>query len=134
MLVSNKIADLIVRIQNGSQTKLKYVFVPKTYYIINFLDCIQNLGYIKGYTISKNNRFLIKILLKYDEDHFSIIQQLRIQSKPSLRIYFSTFMIAKYIKLEMGSSVLILSTTKGIVSHFQALKLNVGGEIICKIV
>jgi small subunit ribosomal protein S8 len=51
-------------------------------------------------------------------------------SKPGVRIYSGAKALGQTTR---GVGIGIVSTPKGIMSHKQAKKLNVGGEVICKV-
>ena len=135
MLIDN-LSDLLTRIRNGQQQNLNSVHALNTKLNLNLLNCLIKEGYIKNYTLSKQNKKFcnIKINLKYDEYNNAVIKQLKRVSKPSRRVYVSVKTILKFHQYFSGNSLLILSTHKGIISHQKALDLNVGGEVICKII
>ena len=58
-----------------------------------------------------------------------ILIDLKIISKPGLRVYKTCDQLVKH----KGPSVLLVSTSKGIFSHRNAIKKRLGGEIICEI-
>ncbi|HEY5236442.1 MAG TPA: 30S ribosomal protein S8, partial [Rhabdochlamydiaceae bacterium] len=69
------------------------------------------------------------IFLKY-VDGESVIHELTRKSKLGRRFYTG---ISQLRPVVGGLGVSILTTNKGILSHKQAGKLNVGGELICTV-
>ena len=87
----------------------------------------QTLGYlyIEKYDLVDDGSFkTIRITLKYDENRTSVISGLRRISKPGLRIYSSC---EEMPKVRKGLGIVIVSTSKGIMTDKKARELNVGG-------
>ena len=61
-------------------------------------------------------------------DGKSVISMLKRASKPSLRVYRAS---KKIPVLWGGLGVVIVSTSKGLMTDFKAKELKLGGEIIC---
>ena len=67
--------------------------------------------------------------LKYTEKkNKPILRVIQRVSKPGLRIYVNSHQIPKVLG---NQGIAILSTSKGILTNFQAIKLGVGGEVLC---
>jgi small subunit ribosomal protein S8 len=81
-------------------------------------------GYILGYTLISPAK--LKIFLKYKSGK-SVIKNIQIISKPSLRVYYS---VKKLKKLDI---FLILTINKGFITIDECKKLNIGGEPIIKV-
>ena len=59
----------------------------------------------------------------------SVLKELKIMSRPGLRVYMSTTDLTKH----KGISRYILTTPKGVMSSGEAVKKNLGGEVIVEI-
>jgi len=95
--------------------------------IIRILKCLEREGFIYSYDIS--NKMLI-ISLK-DNNGKLIIQNVDYYSKPGKRRYVNTNELKK---INQSFETLILSTSKGILSNNEAIKQNIGGELLFKII
>ena len=88
-------------------------------------------GYISSYEkeeISKGrSQFVIK--LKYHEGE-RVIKQVSCISKPGRRVYCEISKLPRYYN---GLGIAILSTSKGVMSDYQARQANVGGEVLCSV-
>ena len=73
---------------------------------------------------------VIDISLKYSRVGEPAISEIHRVSKPGKRIYSSINDLPGYFN-NMG--IHILSTSHGVMSDRQAKKVNVGGEVICKV-
>ena len=129
MSMSDNIADMLTRIRNGQKSKLLKVNLPLSKLKCAVLDVLKSEGYILGYSVDKENK-LIDIDLKYSRIGAGAIDQIHRVSKPGKRCYSSIADLKGYYN-NMGTY--ILSTSKGVMSDREARKLNVGGEVICKI-
>ncbi len=129
MSMSDNIADMLTRIRNGQKSKLLNVVLPVSILKCAVLDVLKREGYIEDY--SKDiNEGTIDISLKYSNVGKSAISEIHRVSKPGKRIYTSISDLSGYFN-NMG--IHILSTSHGVISDREAKKLNVGGEVICKV-
>lgn len=128
MQMTDTIADMLTRIRNATSAKHDTVDVPCSKIKTAIAQILLDEGYIKGYTIIKDNKQgIIRIQLKYGPGKTSVIKGLRRVSKPGLRIYSSCEDMPKVLK---GLGIAVLSTNKGIMTDKQARKENVGGEVL----
>jgi small subunit ribosomal protein S8 len=90
---------------------------------------LKEEGFIKEYEVVKGKpQKAIKIHLRYQERHQSILTGLERISKPGLRIYVQKKEIPRVYG---GLGVAILSTPRGLMTGQKAWKQGVGGELIC---
>jgi small subunit ribosomal protein S8 len=127
--MSDNIADMLTRIRNAQGSKLISVSVAFSNLKLNVLEVLKSEGYILGYHRSDDTK-TISIDLKYSRDGKPAITYIHKVSKPGKRIYSSISDLFGYFN-NMG--IYILSTSRGVLSDAQARRLNVGGEIICKV-
>ncbi|MEA0970171.1 30S ribosomal protein S8 [Candidatus Megaera venefica] len=129
MSMSDNIADMLTRIRNGQKSKLLNVALPMSNLKCTVLDVLKSEGFIVGYTKDVEKR-VIDISLKYSRVGEPAISEIHRVSKPGKRIYSSINDLPGYFN-NMG--IHILSTSHGVMSDRQAKKVNVGGEVICKV-
>ena len=128
MQISDTIADLLTRIRNAATAKHATVDVPASNVKKAITQILTDEGYVKSYqVIDDGKQGIIRITLKYDDNRTSVISGLRRISKPGLRIYSSC---ADMPKVRTGLGIVIVSTSKGIMTDKQARALNVGGEVL----
>ena len=101
----------------------------------NLKKRMTEILYDKGYIIPKykfeddNKQGVIKIALKYDPaTKEPAIKSLERISRPGLRQYASP---AEFRRVKNGLGVVILSTSKGVMTDKEAKVQNVGGEVLC---
>ncbi|PCJ26939.1 MAG: 30S ribosomal protein S8 [Rickettsiales bacterium] len=129
MSMSDNIADMLTRIRNGQKSKLLNVGLPLSNLKCAVLDVLEKEGYISGYTKDAESK-TIDISLKYSRVGEGAICEIHRVSKPGKRMYSSIGDLPGYFN-NMG--IHILSTSHGVMSDREAKKLNVGGEVICKV-
>ena len=128
MQISDTIADLLTRVRNASTAKHATVDVPASNVKKAITQILTDEGYVKSFQIIEDGKQgIIRITLKYGENKAPVISGLRRISKPGLRIYSSC---ADMPKVRGGLGVVIVSTSKGIMTDKKARELNVGGEIL----
>jgi small subunit ribosomal protein S8 len=127
--MSDNIADMLTRIRNAQRSKLLHVSLPVSKLKVSLLKVLEKEGYIAGYKVDLSSK-LIEIDLKYSAIGEAAICQIHRVSKPGRRIYSSISNLPGYYN-NMG--IHILSTSHGVMSDREAKKINVGGEVICKV-
>jgi len=129
MTMTDPIADMLTRIRNGHKIKAESVLMPSSKIKINIARVLVEEGYINGYKEEnlENNKENLLINLKYYEGR-PVIEKIERVSRPGLRVYKPTNELPKVMG---GLGILILSTSKGVMSDRQAKKQGQGGEILC---
>jgi len=125
MIITDTLSNLFSKIKNGFLSKKTKIIQQNSKQSINVLNILVNEGFIKSYKINSKNQ--IEIYLKY-KNNKSVINEIKRQSKPGKRLYIKNKDI--YIKKQ---GFYILSTSLGMLTDLEAKKLNLGGELICKI-
>ena len=131
MQISDTIADLLTRIRNANTAKHATVDVPASNVKKAITQILVDEGYVKNFQIIEDGKQgIIRITLKYSDNRMPVISGLRRISKPGLRIYSGCEDMPKVRK---GLGIVIVSTSKGIMTDKKARELNVGGEILAYI-
>lgn len=125
------IADMFTKIRNAQAVKKETVSVPYSKLKAEIAKALLKHNYIKEINRrGKKNKKNIELVLSYDESGKGAINHIGRISKPSRRVYLPL----KEIKpVRRGFGIILLSTTKGILTDKEAKKEKVGGEAICKI-
>ncbi len=131
MTLVDPIGDMLTRIRNGQMRSLNKINIPFSNFRLKILEVLKKEGYIIDFNTSndkKKIRFL-SVDLKYYEGQ-PVIKEIKRVSKPGRRVYSKSTSIPKVLN---GLGLAILSTSKGVMSDTDAIKNNLGGEIICKV-
>lgn len=129
MSVSDPIADYLTIIRNGLKARFKYVNIPASNLKRQISRLLLDQGFIKKYIIIEDGKQnLIRIWLKYDKDGNPIINTIKRASTPGRRLYAGTKSLPR-VKNNLG--VAVLTTSKGVMTAREALRSQVGGEVLC---
>ena len=131
MTLVDPIGDMLTRIRNGQMRSLNKIVIPFSNFRLKILEVLKKEGYIINFNISDDKNKIKSILvdLKYYECQ-PVIKEIKRISKPGRRVYSRADSIPRVLN---GLGLAILSTSKGVMSDTEAVKNNLGGEIICRI-
>lgn len=130
---SDNIADMLTKIRNASMAQHESVSIPLSKLKLEIVKIMKNEGFIRNFKVqeeSKKNFKNIRIFLKYDEYGDPVISGLRKISKPGRRVYNGNEDIPRILN---GLGVVVVSTSKGVLTGKKAKEERVGGEILCHI-
>ena len=131
MQITDSIADMLTRIRNANSAKHDTVQIPASNIKKSIAQILVDEGYIKSFKVIEDGKQgIIEVALKYGPNKSQVITGLRRVSKPGLRIYSNC---ADMPKVQNGLGIVILSTSKGIMTDKDARKANVGGEVLAYI-
>ncbi|ABK98325.1 30S ribosomal protein S8 [Pelobacter propionicus] len=131
MSMTDPIADMLTRIRNANMVKHQKVDIPSSTMKVNIASVLKQEGYIKNYkVISDNLQGILRVYLKYIDDKDGVINEIKRISKPGGRVYVKADEVPT---VKSGLGVVILSTSKGIITDSAARKAGLGGEIICTV-
>ncbi|MBK8557870.1 MAG: 30S ribosomal protein S8 [Lewinellaceae bacterium] len=133
MHVTDPIADYLTRIRNAQMAGHRIVEIPASNIKRSITEILYDQGYILKYTFDEegHKQGLIKIALKYDSvTKKPVIRELVRVSKPGLRRFSGSTDIPRIIN---GLGIMIVSTSRGVMTDKQAREKNVGGELLCYI-
>ena len=127
----DSIADFLTRIRNGITTKKKEVNVPSSRLKVEVAKLLKEEGYIKNFkVIDDSKQGVLNVSLKYGEDGASVISGLKRISKPGCRVYCTRDSVPKVLD---GLGLVIVSTSKGVLSGRKCEELGAGGEVLCSV-
>jgi len=121
--------DLLIRIKNAYLAGREATYVPLSQTNRRLLLLLKKHQLISDFTTDSNHprQFLVELLYR---DLQPALTQVSIYSKPGRRIY------QKVASLPWGktqNSLIIVSTSSGLLSQRQAKKAHLGGEIIAEL-
>lgn len=130
-MLTDPIADMLTRIRNASKANREQVDVPYSKMKEQVLKVFKKEGFIKDCQLPADApQKTLRIFLKYNVAKDKVISGIKRVSKPGLRKTVGKDEIPRILG---GMGVVILSTSKGIMTGKQAKKTGVGGEVICYI-
>ena len=131
MSMTDPVADMITRIRNAHRAKHERVEVPASKLKMGIAKVLKREGFIKNYKLTQDKKQgVLRIYLKYSDENQAVIQGVTRVSKPGKRVYKGYDDIPES---KGGFGVLILSTSRGIMSDSDARTKKVGGEVLCEV-
>lgn len=128
---TDPIADMLTRIRNAAAVSKREVNMPysrlketvaKVLVSSNFVDRVEVNEADSGF---KQLRIVIN-----QEDTNSRITSIERISKPGRRVYVAS---DKIPSVRQGRGIIVMSTSKGVMTGREARKEKLGGELICKV-
>ena len=125
-MVTDPIADLLVRLQNASRVGKTSVSLPFSRIKLSIAEVLAKEGYVEQ---PSQKNFSLVIPLRYTAGA-SAIRGVKRLSKPSRRTYLG---VRDVRPIKSGHGLLVLSTPKGVMTGAEARKQRVGGEALFEI-
>lgn len=122
MAITDPIADMLTRIRNAAAVHKDSVVIPASKQKVEILKVLKAESYIADYSVDNQS-----IIVELKNDLFKKLVRV---SKPGRRVYAANDSIPVVLQ---GHGLVVLSTSKGIMSGRTAKKSGLGGEVICKV-
>jgi small subunit ribosomal protein S8 len=148
-MVNYAVSDMLTRIRNGIRVKKTKVSVISTNLTRSIATILKREGFIENFISTNdtkmnsslgstatnlNNKPTLEIFLKWSDKtggpntRKNVLTNLKCVSRPGVRIYANANNIPQVLG---GLGVTILSTSKGVLTDYEARTQKVGGEVLC---
>lgn len=128
---SDTVSDFLTRIRNAQRAGHRRVDIPASKLKRAITKILVDKGYITRFIdIEDGKQGVLRLFLKYDAYGQPVIKELHKVSKPGLRKYSASGNLPKFYG---GLGIVIVSTSRGVMTDKEARKLNVGGEVLCTV-
>ena len=118
---TDQIADLITRIRNAIMVGKTEIYAPTSKLKVAVVEGLKKANYIDSYEVLAGTpRGTLKV----------VINAIKKVSKPGRRIYTGADDIPT---VKSGRGIVLLSTSKGVMSGQEAKKQRLGGEILVEV-
>lgn len=127
---TDPIADLLTRIRNAAMVGRHEISVPTSKLKETVARELKKAGYIKDVAVEKatpRNNLIVTINEPGDNAVFTEIARI---SKPGRRVYAGADDIPR---VKSGRGIVLVSTSKGVMTGQKAIKERLGGELLCKV-
>ena len=130
MVSTDPIADMLTRIRNAINVRKHEVVLPHSKVKQSVAELLKANGFLSDVsvtdaTVGKS----MKIVINDENENARITEIVRL-SKPGRREYVGS---ADIPAVKRGRGLVIVSTSKGMMTGAQARRQGVGGELICKV-
>nr|YP_009479026.1 30S ribosomal protein S8 [Rosa praelucens]YP_009679925.1 30S ribosomal protein S8 [Rosa rugosa]YP_009681441.1 30S ribosomal protein S8 [Rosa hybrid cultivar]YP_009709833.1 30S ribosomal protein S8 [Rosa berberifolia]YP_009947664.1 30S ribosomal protein S8 [Rosa xanthina]YP_010015926.1 30S ribosomal protein S8 [Rosa minutifolia]YP_010156912.1 ribosomal protein S8 [Rosa davurica]YP_010249606.1 ribosomal protein S8 [Rosa kokanica]YP_010269098.1 ribosomal protein S8 [Rosa omeiensis]YP_01028 len=128
------IADIITSIRNADMNEKRTVRIPSTNMTENIVKILLREGFIENVRKhQESNKYFLVLTLRHRRNRkgsYRTVLNLKRISRPGLRIYSNYQRIPRILG---GMGIVILSTSRGIMTDREARIEGIGGEILCYI-
>lgn len=135
--MTDPIADMLTRIRNAVTAKHTRVDMPASRIKADIARILQDEGYISGYKLVDDTSGrttaavkTLRLFLKYGPHGERLITGVERISRPGRRVYFGRNDVPQVLA---GLGTSILTTSRGVMTGREAVKVGVGGEVLCNI-
>lgn len=129
-VTSDPIADMLTRIRNALAVNKTEVSLPHSKAKEAVAQLLKTNQYIDGVKVVDASIGKTLSLNLHDPEENARITEIVRLSKPGRRMYTSA---DKMPTVKQGRGIVIVSTSKGVMTGQEAKKQHVGGELICKV-
>ena len=127
-MVTDPIADMLVRLRNAQRAHKNAVLIPHSMLLWRIALLLKELGFVGAVAVrGRKVRRIMKAEL-IEESARPRISGVKRISKPGRRIWSSSKRI-----YPLHGGFIVFSTSQGILTHKEARKRNVGGEVLFEI-
>lgn len=127
-VITDPIADMLTRIRNANTANHESVDIPHSRMKKSVARILKDEGFINDFAqVNEGPQGVLRITLKYGPEKEKVITGLRRISRPGLRVYTNKTEIPRVLG---GLGLVIISTSKGIMSGKRAKKEGYGGEVL----
>ena len=130
-MVNDPIADTLTRIRNALRNRQDQVSMPYARTRHEAAQVLKREGYVRE-VISEGagQARILTVRLKYGPQGEQVIRHLERVSTPARRLYRGAQRLPKILD---GLGILVVSTSRGVLSDREARKQKVGGELLFKV-
>ena len=127
---TDQIADLITRIRNAIQVGKNEILVPTSKLKVAVVEVLKKNGYVAEYEVIEGApRGVLKVTIN-EPGTVAKINEISKVSKPGRRVYSAAEDLPV---IKSGRGMIIVSTSKGLMTGREAKKNRLGGEVLVKV-
>jgi small subunit ribosomal protein S8 len=127
---TDPIADLLTRIRNAVMVGKNEITVPSSKLKVTVAQQLKKAGYVTAVKVESAKPRDILVVTINNPGENSTINEIKRLSKPGRRVYVSADEIPK---VKSGRGVVLVSTSKGVVTGVEAKKQRLGGELLLQV-
>ena len=127
---TDQIADLITRIRNAIMVGKNEILVPTSKLKVGVVEVLKKNGYVAEYEVIEGTpRGVLKVTI-FEPGTVAKINEISKVSKPGRRVYSAAEDLPV---VKSGRGMVIVSTSKGLMTGREAKKQRLGGEILVRV-
>ena len=127
---TDQIADLLTRIRNAVLVGKNEILVPTSKLKAGVVEVLAKNGYVASFEVVEGSpRGMLKVVIN-EPGTTAKINEISKVSKPGRRVYSSADELPV---VKSGRGMVIVSTSKGLMTGREAKKNRLGGEVLVKV-
>lgn len=130
MLSTDPIADMLTRIRNAALVGKNQIILPHSKIKETIARQLVKAGYLKEVTVIDAKPQANMQIVINEPGTNSVITEIHRVSKPGRRVYAGAGEIPR---IKNGRGIVLVSTSKGVMTGQEAFKQRLGGELILKV-
>jgi small subunit ribosomal protein S8 len=126
---------MLSRIRNATVGRHTRVEMPSSRLKVEIARILESEGYIQGFKVlepeaGERIQAHLRLFLKYGPKGERVIIGIQRVSRPGRRVYFGRDDVPDVLA---GLGTSILTTSRGVMTGREAIKVGVGGEVLCNV-
>ncbi|MCA9324262.1 30S ribosomal protein S8 [Candidatus Saccharibacteria bacterium] len=130
MVSTDPIADMLTRIRNALAVRQSEVRMPHSTIKQSVAEILAENKYIVSSTVEGKGIEKALVLQVLDSNNSSPITEIARVSKPGRRVYAK---VKDIPVVKQGRGIVIVSTSKGVMTGASAKEQKLGGEVLCQV-
>ena len=127
---TDQIADLLTRIRNALLIGKNEVYLPTSQLKVAVVEALKKAGYLADFEIIDHAPRNVLHVTITESGKVPTIHEIDKVSKPGRRVYVA---VDEIPKIKSGRGLVLISTSKGIMTGANAAKNRLGGELLVKV-
>jgi small subunit ribosomal protein S8 len=130
MVSTDPISDMLTRIRNAIAVNKHEVRMPYSKVKHNVADLLKANHFLEGVRTEGEGITKSLVIAINNDQTNARITEIQRMSRPGRRMYITA---DKIPTVKRGRGIVIISTSKGMMTGDEAKKTRIGGELICKV-
>ncbi len=129
MSMTDPVADLLTRIRNASNSKKNAVDIPASRLKREIVRILKQQRFLTDVIeLPDRKQGVLRVYIRYNREDIPVLKGIRRISRPGLRRYFD----ADYVRRSTFNTrgIIVISTSSGIMTNFEAASKGIGGEAL----
>lgn len=127
---TDPIADMLTRIRNAMMAGKNEVRLPSSKIKATVAEQLKKSGYLAKVTTEKGTPRDTLVITIHELGKNPTITEITRVSKPGRRVYAAATEIPR---IKSGRGIVLVSTSRGVMTGQEAVKNRLGGELLCKV-
>ncbi len=127
---TDPIADMLTRVRNATMAGKNEVRLPHSKLKWSIAEQLKKAGYLYKVTLEKAKPQDEMTITIYEPGARAVFTEIERVSKPGRRVYAG---VGDIPRVKSGRGIVLVSTSKGVMTGAEAVKNKLGGELICKV-